>query len=172
RGKFDGFNSEIENSSEFVQMMEKEFPELYQRMMKHGRRNISISTVAPTGTLSMLAQTSSGIEPVFMSSYRRRRKVNSSAKAGTVSFVDDMGDSWEEFDVYHGKLKTWMEASNNTDISNSPYAGSTAPEIDWMKRVELQADRKSTRLNSSHVKISYAVFCLKKKKHPLVTRSH
>lgn len=139
RGKFDGFNSDIENSSEFVQMMEKEFPELYQRMMKHGRRNISISTVAPTGTLSMLAQTSSGIEPVFMLSYRRRRKVNASAKSSNITFVDDMGDSWEEFDVYHGKLNTWMAATGNTEISKSPYAGSTAPEIDWMKRVELQA---------------------------------
>jgi ribonucleoside-diphosphate reductase alpha chain len=139
RGKFDGFNQEIENSSEFVQMMEKEFPELYQRMMKHGRRNISISTVAPTGTLSMLAQTSSGIEPVFMMGYTRRRKVNNADKSANISFVDELGDAWEEFDVYHGKVKAWMDATQQTDVSLSPYAGSTAPEIDWVKRVELQA---------------------------------
>lgn len=139
RGKFDGFNPEIEKTSEYVQMMEKEFPELYDRMMKYGRRNISISTVAPTGTLSMLAQTSSGIEPVFMLSYKRRRKVNAQNSAANISFVDEMGDSWEEFDVYHGKLKTWMDATNKTDIAESPYTGSTAPEIDWVKRVELQA---------------------------------
>jgi ribonucleoside-diphosphate reductase alpha chain len=139
RGKFDGFNQEIENSSEFVQMMEKEFPELYSRMMKYGRRNISISTVAPTGTLSMLAQTSSGIEPVFMLGYTRRRKVNAADKSANITFVDDLGDAWEEFDVYHGKVKTWMDATQQTDVNLSPYAGSTAPEIDWVKRVELQA---------------------------------
>jgi ribonucleoside-diphosphate reductase alpha chain len=139
RGKFDGFNQEIENSSEFVQMMEKEFPELYSRMMKYGRRNISISTVAPTGTLSMLAQTSSGIEPVFMLGYTRRRKVNAADKSAHITFVDDLGDAWEEFDVYHGKVKTWMDATQQTDVNLSPYAGSTAPEIDWVKRVELQA---------------------------------
>jgi ribonucleoside-diphosphate reductase alpha chain len=77
RGKFSVFNSEIEDTSEFVQMIRAEFPELYARMQKFGRRNISLSTVAPTGTLSMLAQSSSGIEPVFMLAYKRRRKVNS-----------------------------------------------------------------------------------------------
>ena len=76
RGSFEGFNPNIENTSEFVQMMEKEFPELYKRMMENGRRNISVSTVAPTGSLSMLAHTSSGVEPVFLLSYKRRRKVN------------------------------------------------------------------------------------------------
>jgi ribonucleoside-diphosphate reductase alpha chain len=139
RGKFEVFDPAIENQSEFVQMMAKEFPELYQRMMTHGRRNISISTVAPTGTLSMLAQTSSGIEPVFLLSYKRRRKVNPNEEKAKVAFVDDMGDAFEEFEVYHQKLKMWMEISGKTDITKSPYAGSTAPEIDWLKRVEMQA---------------------------------
>ncbi len=139
RGPFEDFNPAIENTSEFVQMMEKEFPELYDRMMKFGRRNISISTVAPTGTLSMLAQTSSGIEPVFLLSYKRRRKVNESDKNAHITYVDDMGDSWEEFDVFHPKLATWMEVTGHTDISESPYHGSTAPEIDWLRRVEMQA---------------------------------
>lgn len=139
RGAFKNFDTEVEKTSEFVQMMEKEFPAIYQRMMDNGRRNISISTVAPTGTLSMLAQTSSGIEPVFMLGYKRRRKINTAAEDAKVTFVDDMGDSWEEFDVFHPKLKEWMDITGESDANLSPYAGSTAPEIDWIKRVEMQA---------------------------------
>jgi ribonucleoside-diphosphate reductase alpha chain len=99
RGSFEGFSAEIENTSEFVQMMEKEMHETYERMMKFGRRNISVSTVAPTGTLSILAQTSSGIEPVYLLSYKRRRKVNPNDKNQRVDFVDPSGDSWQEFEV-------------------------------------------------------------------------
>ncbi|MBD81506.1 MAG: ribonucleoside-diphosphate reductase, adenosylcobalamin-dependent [Crocinitomicaceae bacterium] len=139
RGAFECFDKKIENTSEFVQMLKVELPTVYRRMMKHGRRNISISTVAPTGTLSMLAQTSSGIEPVFMLSYKRRRKVNPDDVSAKVSFVDDMGDSWEEFVVYHDKLKYWMNTTGLSDESKSPYAGSTANEIDWKKRVQMQA---------------------------------
>jgi len=139
RGSFVGFDSKIEKTSEFVQMLEKELPDVYERMMKFGRRNISISTVAPTGTLSMLAQTSSGIEPVFMTHYKRRRKLNEQDREAKVDFIDDSGDKWQEFNVYHHNLKTWMEVSGETDISKSPYAGSTAPEINWNKRVEMQA---------------------------------
>jgi len=139
RGPFEDFDPKIENTSEFVQMMEKEFPDLYARMMKYGRRNISISTVAPIGTLSMLARTSSGIEPVFLLSYKRRRKVNESDKNANITYVDDMGDSWEEFEVFHPKLRTWMGITDNTDVTQSPYHGSTAPEIDWSRRVEMQA---------------------------------
>ena len=139
RGKFEVFNPEIEKYSEFVQMIEKDFPTIYKRMMKYGRRNISVSTVAPTGSLSMLAQTSSGIEPVFLLSYKRRRKVNQDDPNAKVAYVDDLGDAFEEFDVYHGKLKKWMEVTGETDINKSPYAGATAPEIDWVKRVEMQA---------------------------------
>lgn len=139
RGSFVGFDSKIEKTSEFVQMLEKELPDVYERMMKFGRRNISISTVAPTGTLSMLAQTSSGIEPVFMTDYKRRRKLNEQDRDAKVDFIDDSGDKWQEFNVYHHNLKTWMEVTGETDISKSPYAGSTAPEINWNKRVEMQA---------------------------------
>ncbi|GAA5219588.1 adenosylcobalamin-dependent ribonucleoside-diphosphate reductase [Membranihabitans marinus] len=139
RGPFDGFDPSIEHTSEFVQMMEAEFPELYSRMMKFGRRNISISTVAPTGTLSMLAHTSSGIEPVFLLSYKRRRKINGVDKTAKATFIDDMGDAWEEFDVFHPKLKTWMDTTGQTDIQESPYVGSTAPEINWVQRVQMQA---------------------------------
>jgi ribonucleoside-diphosphate reductase alpha chain len=139
RGAFEGFDPEIEKTSEFVQMMEKEIPAVHKRMMKHGRRNISLSTVAPTGTLSMLAQTSSGIEPVFMLSYKRRRKINQNDPNARVDFVDHMGDAWQEFTVYHPKVKEWMEITGESEIKKSPYNGSTAPEIDWIKRVQIQA---------------------------------
>jgi ribonucleoside-diphosphate reductase alpha chain len=139
RGKFEIFNPEIEQFSEFIQMMSKEFPDQYSRMMRHGRRNISISTVAPTGSLSMLAQTSSGIEPVFLLSYKRRRKVNPETSNAKVAYVDALGDAFEEFDVYHNKYKKWMEISGMTDVKDSPYNGATAPEINWEKRVEMQA---------------------------------
>jgi ribonucleoside-diphosphate reductase alpha chain len=139
RGSFVGFDAKIEKTSEFVQMLENELPDVYERMMKFGRRNISISTVAPTGTLSMLAQTSSGIEPVFMTHYKRRRKLNEQDKEAKVDFIDDSGDKWQEFTVYHHNLKKWMEITGETDIKKSPYSGSTAPEIDWVKRVEMQA---------------------------------
>ncbi len=139
RGKFEDFDPKYENQSEFVQMMQEEFPQLYERMMKYGRRNISLSTVAPTGSLSILAQTSSGIEPVFMLSYKRRKKVNPNDPNVKVDFVDANGDAFEEFTVYHHKLKEWMKATGETDIAKSPYYGSTAPEIDWIKRVKLQS---------------------------------
>ena len=139
RGQFEVFNRSIEEKSEFVQMLKIDFPELYDRMMVHGRRNISISTVAPTGSLSMLAQVSSGIEPVFLTSYKRRRKINPDDKNAKVDFIDDLGDAFEEFTVYHKKLETWMQITGESDENKSPYAGATAPEIDWQKRVEMQA---------------------------------
>lgn len=138
RGSFDGFNPEIEESSSFIQFMKTDLPEIYNRMMKLGRRNVSISTVAPTGTVSLLAQTSSGIEPVFMLSYQRRRKIMKGDES-KATFKDAQGDKWEEFDVYHHKLKQWMELYPEKDVDQSPYAGSTAGEIDWHKRIEIQA---------------------------------
>lgn len=159
RGKFNNFNPVIENSSEFIGMMRHEFPAIYDRMMKFGRRNISISTVAPTGTLSMLAQSSSGIEPVFMLAYTRRRKVNPQDKTVKVDFVDPMGDSWQEFTVYHHALKNWMKVTGETDIAKSPYAGSTAQEIDWKKRIEMQAvvQKYTTHSISSTINLANTV---------------
>jgi ribonucleoside-diphosphate reductase alpha chain len=139
RGKFESFDPKIENTSEFIQMFKSEFEDIHERMMKHGRRNISLSTVAPTGTLSLLAQSSSGIEPVFMMSYKRRRKIDSKNKELKADFVDALGDAWQEFTVYHPKVKQWMNATKNKNIDLSPYAGSTANEINWMKRIELQS---------------------------------
>ena len=139
RGQFEVFNRNIEDKSEFIQMLENEFPDVYERMINHGRRNISISTVAPTGSLSMLAQVSSGIEPIFLMSYKRRRKINAEDKNAKIDFVDELGDAFEEFTVYHKKLQTWMKITGETDVNKSPYAGATATEIDWKKRVEMQA---------------------------------
>ncbi len=159
RGAFEAFDPAIENTSEFVQMLQKELPEVYARMMKLGRRNISISTVAPTGSLSILAQTSSGIEPVYMLTYKRRRKINPNDKNAKVDFVDKMGDAWQEFIVYHPKLKIWMDATGSTDVTKSPYQGSTAPEIDWIKRVELQAlvQKYTTHSISSTINLPHNV---------------
>lgn len=139
RGSFDGFDPEIDETSDFVKMLKIEFPQLHERMMLNGRRNISISTVAPTGSLSILAQTSSGIEPVFMLSYKRRRKVNENDEKVKIDFIDEMGDKWQEFTVYHPKLKEWMRITGKTDPSESPYSNSTATEINWKKRIEIQA---------------------------------
>lgn len=139
RGSFQGFDKKIEKKSKFVNMLRQEFPELHDRMLKCGRRNISLSTVAPTGTLSILTQTSSGIEPVFMLSYKRRRKVNTNDKNSRIDFIDASGDAWQEFGVYHPRLKQWMEVTGESDIKKSPYQGSTASEINWQKRLKLQS---------------------------------
>jgi ribonucleoside-diphosphate reductase alpha chain len=139
RGKFVGFDTEIEKTSHFVQMLKKELPSVYDRMMKHGRRNVSISTVAPNGTLSIVAQTSSGIEPVFMMSYMRRKKINPADKDAKVDFTDAMGDKWQEFEVFHPKVKMWLEVTGKSDIKESPYAGATAEELDWKQRIKIQS---------------------------------
>jgi len=139
RGSFVGFDPAVERTSEFTTMLSTELPELHARMMKHGRRNISISTVAPTGTLSLLTRTSSGIEPVYMLGYTRRRKLGPNAAKELVTFTDAMGDQWEEFTVHHPRLVDWMQATGKTDVKESPYANSTANDIDWQRRVRLQA---------------------------------
>ena len=139
RGKLDMFDPKIEEKSDFIKMMKNEFSDIHDRMMKYGRRNISISTVAPTGTLSMLAQVSSGIEPVFSLSYTRRRKVNPDDKNVTIDFVDPLGDSFQEFTVYHPKLKNWMDITGKKNIEESPYNGATAPEIKYDMRIKMQS---------------------------------
>lgn len=143
RGKFKDFNPEIENTSLFVGMLKANFEDIYSRMMKFGRRNISISTVAPTGSVSIMTQTSSGIEPVFQLSYKRRRKINPSDKKNKIDFVDNMGDAWQEYLVLHPKFRTWLDI-NELEMTDSihkksPYYKSTAEEIDWIKRVKIQS---------------------------------
>lgn len=159
RGRFADFDSEIERRSGFIEMLSKELPQVYNRMMKFGRRNISLSSVAPTGSLSILAQCASGIEPVFNLSYKRRKKVNPTDKNVHINFVDDTGDSWQEFMVHHPKLQTWMEVSRETDISKSPYYGSTAADIDWRKRIDLQSvvQKYTTHSISSTINLPFDV---------------
>ncbi len=140
RGPFAGFDPVIENQSLFIRNLKNELPGVYQRMMQHGRRNISISTVAPTGSVSLLAQCSSGLEPVFMLSYTRKRKVSEKKSSNGKKYItDDLGDTWEQFEVYHPKFKLWKEKNPAKTTEDNPYNGATAPEIDWQKRVEVQS---------------------------------
>lgn len=119
-------------------------------MVKYGRRNIACLTIAPTGTTSLMSQTTSGIEPVFMPVYKRRRKVNPNDGGAQVDFVDENGDSWEEYVVFHHKFVTWMEANgysttkiySNEEIddlvSKSPYYKATSKDVDWLQKVRMQ----------------------------------
>jgi len=165
RGTFDGWDSNMEYNSEFkvggknkfYTAMAQMFPLQYSRMKEHGRRSVSWSTIAPTGSVSILTQTSSGCEPLFMPFYMRRKKVNPGEDI-RVDFVDEIGDSWQEFPVLHEKFKDWVNAKdiNQTEIlgealkeltkdqlqslfEKSPWYGSTANDIDWNKRNEMQA---------------------------------
>ena len=136
RGAFSIYDSEIEKQSDFVsKMMYLEFPEAWERMQKYGRRNISFNTVAPTGTLSLLSKTSSGIEPVFSLFYKRRRKVS---KQTSKSEQDKIGDFWEENDIVHPKFQEWKNENPKMKIQNSPYFGNTAKDINWEKRILVQ----------------------------------
>jgi len=139
RGAFAAFDPAIERTSEFVAMLQRELPGVHDRMMRYGRRNISLSTVAPTGTLSLLTRTSSGIEPVFMLGYTRRRKVVPGDPNAKVNFTDALGDQWEEFTVHHPRLLDWMKATGKSEPAQSPYAGATANDIDWHRRIRMQA---------------------------------
>ena len=136
RGCFSGYSAEIEKQSDFVsKMMFLEFREAWERMQRYGRRNVSFSTVAPTGTLSILSRTSSGIEPVYSLSYKRRKKVNEHTSQ---SIIDELGDYWEEFEVLHPKLLEWKKVHPKQSIEDSPYYGNTAYEINWEQRITIQ----------------------------------
>jgi ribonucleoside-diphosphate reductase alpha chain len=110
-------------------------------MQKHGRRNIANLTIAPTGSVSIMTQTTSGIEPLFMLfPYTRRKKINPNDKNARVDFVDPNGDHWQEFEVYHPKVKMWMDVTGEKDLKKSPWFGCCAEDIDWVSAVELQAE--------------------------------
>lgn len=150
RGAFPVYDTKREKNNPFIQRLAKADPELYKEMAAHGRRNIALLTIAPTGTTSLMTQTTSGIEPVFMPVYKRRRKVNPNDKDARVDFVDEMGDSWEEYIVFHHKFKLWMEINGydtNRNYSNeeldklvekSPYHRATSNDIDWLSKVKMQ----------------------------------
>jgi len=139
-GAFPIWNWEKEKNSAFLLKIKEENIELYNNISKYGRRNIANLTIAPAGSVSILTQTSSGIEPVYtIKPYTRRKKINPSDKHGKVDFIDQNGDCWQEFEVYHPKLKLWMEVTGETDWKKSPWFGNCAEDIDWIKRVKLQA---------------------------------
>ncbi|MCT4615669.1 MAG: adenosylcobalamin-dependent ribonucleoside-diphosphate reductase [Marinifilaceae bacterium] len=150
RGSFKIFNPELEKNNPFILRLKEADGDLYKEMVKHGRRNIACLTIAPTGTTSLMTQTTSGIEPVFLPVYKRRRKVNPNDKNVRVDFVDEVGDSFEEFIVFHHKFVTWMEANGidatknftNAEIDElvkkSPYYKATSNDVDWVQKVRMQ----------------------------------
>lgn len=140
RGAFPLFNYELEKDHPYLNsIFEDCSPDTKRLWKKSGRRNIANTTTAPAGSVSALTQTTSGIEPVFMLSYVRRKKHNPSDKNARVDFVDAMGDQWQEFTVYHHGVKKWMQATGESDIQKSPYWGATSAEIDWVASVDIQA---------------------------------
>ena len=152
RGAFEIYDPKREENNPYINRIREAKPELYEEMVKYGRRNIACLTIAPTGTTSLLTQTTSGIEPVFMPVYKRRRKVNPSDKDVHVDLVDENGDSFEEFIVYHHKLVTWMNINNipvrrdytqeelNAIVEKSPYFKATANDVDWVNKVRMQGE--------------------------------
>ncbi len=152
RGAFEIYDAQREKDNPYIGRLREADPELYDLMVKHGRRNIACLTIAPTGTTSILTQTTSGIEPVFLPVYKRRRKVNPSDKDVHVDLVDENGDSFEEFIVYHPKFITWMNTVGievrrdytqeqlNDIVARSPYYKATSNDVDWVNKVKMQGD--------------------------------
>lgn len=152
RGSFPIYDSMREENNPMINRIKESDPALYEDMLKFGRRNIALLTIAPTGTTSIMTQTTSGIEPVFMVSYKRRRKVNPNDKSVKVDFVDEVGDAWEEYHVFHHNFKTWLEVEGhdlnkvstyseeelNALIEQSPYYKATANDVDWVNKVKMQ----------------------------------
>jgi ribonucleotide reductase alpha subunit len=138
-GAFPIWDHELEKDNPFLNRIKENDPELYSDMKKYGRRNISLLTTAPTGSVSIMTQTTSGIEPLFMTGYKRRKKVDKSDKDVRVDFVDANSDSWQEFDIYHPKVKMWMDVSGEKDVKKSPWYKCCAEDLDVEMRVELQA---------------------------------
>lgn len=150
RGAFEIYDSKREENNPFINRLREADPELYEDMRKYGRRNIACLTIAPTGTTSLMTQTTSGIEPVFLPVYRRRRKVNPNDAEARVDFVDETGDAFEEYVVFHHKFVTWMLANgysaskkySQEEIDNlvakSPYYKATSNDVDWMQKVRMQ----------------------------------
>ena len=152
RGAFTIYNAEREKENPFILRMKEADPVMYNNMVKYGRRNIALLTIAPTGTTSLMTQTTSGIEPIFSIFYKRRRKVNPNDLDVKVTFKDEVGDSWEEFNVFHHKFVDWLKLNGyDTDevtrmgdeeiesiIAKSPYYKATANDVDWIAKVKMQ----------------------------------
>ena len=150
RGAFEIYDAEREKNNPFINRLKEADPELYEEMKKYGRRNIACLTIAPTGTTSLMAQTTSGIEPVFMPVYKRRRKVNPNDANVHVDFVDETGDAFEEYVVFHHKFLTWMKINGYDPdkrytqeeidelVEKSPYYKATSNDVDWLMKVKMQ----------------------------------
>ena len=152
RGSFTVYDWKRESNNPYIKRLAEADPELYERMKKYGRRNIACLTIAPTGTTSIMTQTTSGIEPVFQPVYKRRRKVNPNDKNVHVDIVDEVGDSFEEYVVFHHKFITWMNANGHAYdpnhrytneeidelVAQSPYYKATANDVDWLEKVKMQ----------------------------------
>ena len=150
RGAFEVFDAKREANNPFLNRLKERDAKLIEDMKKYGRRNIACLTIAPTGTTSLLTRTTSGIEPVFMPVYKRRRKVNPSDEKVRVDYIDENGDSFEEYIVYHPKFITWMNINNipvhqeysqeelDELIAKSPYHGATSNDVDWVEKVKMQ----------------------------------
>ena len=152
RGPFPIYDAQREKNSPFINRIKEQNEQLYNDMVKFGRRNIALLTIAPTGTTSLMTQTSSGIEPVFMPYYKRRRKVNPNDQNVTVSFTDEVGDSWEEYNVFHHKFLTWLQVNGYDPetvktyseeqvqelIEKSPYHKAASNDVDWLSKVKMQ----------------------------------
>jgi ribonucleoside-diphosphate reductase alpha chain len=152
RGAFEIYDAKREQNNPFILRMKEADPVMYNNMVKFGRRNIALLTIAPTGTTSLMTQTTSGIEPIFSTFYKRRRKVNPNDKDVTVTFKDEVGDSWEEFNVFHHKFVDWLKLNGydpdevtrmgdeeiESIIEKSPYYKATANDVDWIAKVRMQ----------------------------------
>lgn len=150
RGAFEIFDAEREKNNPFILRLKEADEKLYYEMLEYGRRNIALLTIAPTGTTSLMTQTTSGVEPVFLPVYKRRRKVNPNDKNVRIDFVDEVGDSWEEYLVFHHKFKQWMSVQGiDTEkkyseeelqkiVESSPYYKATSNDVDWLSKVRLQ----------------------------------
>lgn len=150
RGAFEIYDAEREKNNPFINRLKDADPQLYEEMKKYGRRNIACLTIAPTGTTSLMTQTTSGIEPVFMPVYKRRRKVNPNDANVHVDFVDETGDAFEEYVVFHHKFLTWMKVNGydpdkrytqeeiDALVAKSPYYKATSNDVDWLMKVKMQ----------------------------------
>ena len=150
RGAFENYDSAREVNNPFINRLREADPSLYEEMVRYGRRNIACLTIAPTGTTSLMTQTTSGIEPVFLPVYKRRRKVNPNDVDVRVDFVDETGDAFEEYIVFHHKFVTWMEANGyptakrytpeevDDMVAKSPYYKATSNDVDWLQKVRMQ----------------------------------
>ena len=150
RGAFEIFDAKREEKNPFINRLREADPALYEDMLKYGRRNIACLTIAPTGTTSLMTQTTSGIEPVFLPVYKRRRKVNPNDSEARVDFVDETGDAFEEYIVFHHKFVSWMQANGYSAskkytqeeveelVAKSPYYKATSNDVDWLQKVRMQ----------------------------------